>query len=425
MHFSSLMLAIGLLTPALALPGPNPAPTTPSTSSRKLHTTLHLKISATDSRPAVPKPAIISPAKSCLNTVCLVEQTYPVWDPVSHTCICRWKGPFPAPDACADMLCIAEQHVVYDQATGTCGCEWIAGFGPSAAVTARDAAAPVDPATCPTIRCATGYHAVYQPSPKLCTCEPDAPDPATCPTIKCTATTEPVYHPETKRCSCEPKEPVCPNVIFCAAGSHKRLDPKTKRCVCVVTNPIPTTCPLFKCVQGTHVVYHPATDKCACETDCPDLMCIAEQRPVFQPASSSCSCQWIPGLEPGVTARDLARSSVAPAPTRRASRGCRGIFCIAEQHAVFNASAGRCECEWIPGLSPSPSPSPLVARASLNLEPSHPPTATATAPPRAIPGPPPPLCDDTFCLAEMEPVFDPETGVCECRWLPGLEPGSA
>ncbi|EKD15861.1 uncharacterized protein L3040_003281 [Drepanopeziza brunnea f. sp. 'multigermtubi'] len=325
------ILAVGLMAPVLAYPGPSPA--APSTGTSTLSN--------------FPKPPVKTPIK-----------------------------PF-QPD-CAAILCIAEMQVVYDQTTGTCGCEWIPGFGPAAIDTRSADVVEVDPSTCPTIRCRAGYHALYLPSKKVCTCVPDAPDPSTCPTLECTSTTHPVYHPETKSCSCEPNALVCPNIIFCAAGSTKVQDPKTKVCACKITNPIPATCPLFKCVQGTHVVYHPETDKCSCDTDCPDLICIAEKQPVWDSATNSCSCQWIPGLEPSpdpmaVTARSATAMSTTPTlPPRPTARspitskpkpkptikpgplpGCRDVFCISEQHPVFNATSGKCECEWIPGLEPS------------------------------------------------------------------------
>ncbi|KAI9051070.1 hypothetical protein LZ554_005178 [Drepanopeziza brunnea f. sp. 'monogermtubi'] len=321
-----LAVPVGLMAPVLAHPGPNPAALSTPTLSK------------------TPKPPIKTPIK-----------------------------PF-QPD-CADIVCIAEMQVVYDQETGTCGCEWIPGFGPAAIDTRGPDVVAVDPSTCPTIRCRAGYHALYIPDKRVCTCEPDAPDPSTCPTIKCTSTTHPVYHPETKRCSCEPNDLVCPNIILCAAGSTKVQDPKTKECACKITNPIPKTCPLFKCVQGTHVVYHPETDKCSCDTDCPDIICIAEKEPVWDSSTNSCSCQWIPGLEPSsdstaVTAREATalsttpglaptpitykpKPTIRPVPLPMPLPGCRDVFCISEQHPVYNVTSGKCECEWIPGLEPS------------------------------------------------------------------------
>lgn len=191
------------------------------------------------------------------------------------------------------------------------------------------------------MRCKDTYHAVYTPGQKHCACEPNYPDPSTCPTIKCASWSHPVYHPETKACSCEPNPPECPNAIFCAAGCHKVQDPSTKKCGCEVTNPIPKTCPQFKCLEYHHVVYHPETDKCGCDVDCPDLMCIAEARPIYNYSTNSCNCQYIPGLEPSPIREREAQ--VSPSPTPAPSKpgtpiACSKIMCIPEKHPVYNAS---------------------------------------------------------------------------------------
>ncbi|CAL3968737.1 unnamed protein product [Diplocarpon coronariae] len=241
----------------------------------------------------------------------------------------------------------------------------------------------------------TGSLALPGPIPK-----PAVPDPSTCPTIRCTSSTRPVYHPETKKCSCEPVPPVCPNTILCAAGYHKAQSSPAKKCTCELNNPIPKTCPQFKCLEYTHVVYHPETGKCGCEYDCPDIICIAEARPIMDSTTKSCSCQYIPGLEPSVVigrdAPTTAKLDVYSTPTSK--NACSDIFCIAEQHPVFNATSGLCDCQWIAGLEPG--------------EPSDPTLIID----------PPPSCTDTICISEKHPVYNPTSKTCECQWIPGLEP---
>ncbi|KAG4438295.1 hypothetical protein IFR05_006230 [Cadophora sp. M221] len=354
MQFQPLFLLTAWLTGILALPGPDPA--TLST---------------------VPKPA-----------------KTPTGD-------CSRSG----------MVCIAEMHVVYNQTTGTCGCEWIPGFGPVVPVTERQ---EVDPKTCPTVRCKDNYHPVYYPGKTHCACEPDYPDPSTCPTIKCTSSTRPVYHPETKSCSCDPIPLECPNSIFCAAGCHKVQDPLTKKCTCQVTNPIPKTCPQFKCLENHHVVYHPDTDKCGCDSDCPDLMCIAEQRVTYNYTTNSCSCRYIPGLEPSpIQARGEETYpviSLSPVPTKGITPpACSNIMCISEKHPVLDEKTGKCTCEWIPGFGPIP----------IKSKPTSSPTSSGSVEPTPIK----PSCPDTICISEQRPTYNPTTGKCTCEWIPGLKPG--
>ncbi|KAH7330362.1 hypothetical protein BKA65DRAFT_539520 [Rhexocercosporidium sp. MPI-PUGE-AT-0058] len=290
------------------------------------------------------------------------------------------------------MLCIAEKRLVYNETTGMCGCEWIPGLEPIGTTNSRRS---VDPTTCPTVRCKDKYHPVYYVDKTHCTCEPDYPDPSTCPTIKCTSSTRPVYHPETESCSCEPIPLECPNSIFCAAGCHKIQDPSTKKCGCQVTNPIPKTCPQFKCLENHHVVYHPDTDKCGCDADCPDLMCIAEQRVTYNYTTNSCSCKYIPGLEPSpIKARDAETYPLtppSPAPTKAITPStCSNIMCISEQHPVVDEKTGKCKCEWITGFGPTPIKS---------------------------------KCPDTFCISEQRPTYNTTTEKCTCEWIPGLKPG--
>lgn len=300
---------------------------------------------------------------------------------------------------CPIPICLEGYHEIVNPDTGCINCE-------------KD----VDPATCPLIRCGSGTHPFYNPDTKSCACNPDngkeicltattclvgstatwnpvtetcacvpnttvkraepAVDPATCPTIKCTSTTHPVYHPDTKRCSCEPNEPVCPNAIFCAAGAHKVL--KGKKCICQLDNPVPATCPKFKCLEKTHVVYNPDTKKCGCVPDCPDLFCIAEKTPVYDSTSNTCACQWIPGLE--------------PTPVVTPTSPCADILCIAEKTPVPNPETNTCSCEWIPGLEPSSS----VKRAL--------PTPSRKNP-----------CKDILCIAEKQPVANYTTNTCSCE----------
>ncbi|PVH86108.1 hypothetical protein DL98DRAFT_369267, partial [Cadophora sp. DSE1049] len=309
--------------------------------------------------------------------------------------------------------CIAEMHVVYNQTTGTCGCEWIPGFGPAVAVTERQ---DVDPKTCPTVRCKEKYHPVYYPGKTHCACEADMeyPDPSTCPLIKCTSSTRPVYHPETKSCSCEPIPLECPNSIFCAAGCHKIQDPLTKKCACQVTNPIPKTCPQFKCLENHHVVYHPDTDKCGCDPDCPDLMCIAEQRVTFNYTTNSCFCKYIPGLEPSPIQDRAAEANPATSPLPTPTKAilppvCSKIMCISEQHPVYDEATGKCKCEWIPGFGPSP------------IKPK--PTSSPTSPVSVEPTPIKYSCPDTYCISEQRPTYNATTEKCTCEWIPGLKPG--
>ncbi|KAG4419081.1 hypothetical protein IFR04_007773 [Cadophora malorum] len=309
------------------------------------------------------------------------------------------------------LLCIAEMHVVYNQTTGTCGCEWIPGFGPALAVTDRQ---DVDPKTCPTVRCKEKYRPVYYPGKTHCACEPDMeyPDPSTCPLIKCTSSTRPVYHPETKSCSCDPIPLECPNSIFCAAGCHKIQDPLTKKCSCKVTNPIPKTCPQFKCLENHHVIYHPDTDKCGCDPDCPDLMCIAEQRVTYNYTTNSCFCKYIPGLEPSLIqdrAANADASSPLPTPTKAILPPvCSKIMCISEKHPVYNKTTGNCKCEWIPGFGP---PTPIKPKPTS-------PTSSGSIEPTPIK----PGCPDTYCISEQRPTYNATTGRCTCEWIPGLKP---
>ncbi|KAL2067224.1 hypothetical protein VTL71DRAFT_1648 [Oculimacula yallundae] len=274
----------------------------------------------------------------------------------------------------------------------------------------------VDPKTCPTIRCRENYHSVYYPGKTQCTCEPDEvyPDPSTCPLIKCTSTTRPVYHPEIDSCTCDPIPPVCPNTIFCAAGCYRVLDSATQKCVCQVTNPIPKTCPQFKCLQNHHVVYDPDTDNCSCVPDCPDLMCIAEQRVTYNYSTNSCSCKYIEGLEPSpVKARAAETYPITdppPPPTRPATPfACSKIMCISEQHPVIDKTTGKCKCEWIRGFEP------------ISNRPK--PTSSTTSAAYTKPTPIQTNCRDTFCISEQRPTYNATTKECTCEWIPGLEPG--
>ncbi|PBP26969.1 hypothetical protein BUE80_DR002027 [Diplocarpon rosae] len=250
---------------------------------------------------------------------------------------------------------------------------------------------------------------------------PAVPEPSTCPTIRCTSSTRPVYHPEKKSCSCDPVPLVCPNTILCAAGYQQVQRSNTKKCTCELINPIPKTCPQFKCLEFNHVVYHPETGKCGCEFDCPDIVCIAEARPIMDPTTHSCGCQYIPGLEPSVVVGRDTSTAATPATysTPTPQNTCSEILCIAEKHPVFNATSGLCECEWIAGLEPG-GPATLVVRDSLttsqtSTQPTDPPTPIAIVDP-------PPSCTETICISEKRPVYNPTSKTCECQWIPGLEP---
>ncbi|CZT00068.1 uncharacterized protein RAG0_08217 [Rhynchosporium agropyri] len=291
----------------------------------------------------------------------------------------------------------------------------LAGVVPSVSEETTAKAQEVDP-KCTTVRCKEDFHPVYYPGKKHCVCEPDEviSDPSTCPLVKCTSTTRPVYHPETKSCSCDLIAPMCPNTIYCAAGSHKVLDPSTKKCACLVTNPIPKTCPQFKCRENHHVVYNPNSDKCGCTPDCPDLVCIAEQRVTYNFSTNSCSCKYIEGLEPSnVKSRALEThpiTSPPPTPTKPAvPSACSDIVCISEKHPVVDKKTGECKCEWIRGLEPVPVKSEV----------------TSPATPLGNTKPPPVQkdCPDTVCISEKRPTYNTVSNECTCEWIPGLEPG--
>lgn len=271
--------------------------------------------------------------------------------------------------------------------------------------------------SCPKIFCPNGKGPEWDPVTKTCHCKEDIPDPSTCPTIKCTSKTHPVYHSESKTCSCEPSPPVCPTTIVCASGCHTVQNTSTKACTCEVTNPIPKTCPQFRCVADYHVVYNLKNDNCGCEPNCPDLFCISEQHPTMDYATNTCSCQWIEGLEPlpVIEARKAQSTTVASSRPTGFSSSCPGLFCISEQHPVFNTTTGKCECEWISGFGPVPMkhrPTPILSLTSI--VPSSP-----TATPISLPTP---LCEDIVCISEMEPVYNFTSKICECQWIPGLQP---
>ncbi|RAL61030.1 hypothetical protein DID88_010126 [Monilinia fructigena] len=95
---------------------------------------------------------------------------------------------------------------------------------------------------------------------------------------------------------------------------------------------------------------------------CTDVFCIAEKQPVYNATSGNCECEWISGLEPKDTIpfpeplKAEVDAKAKPKPGNlKLIESCRDIFCIAEKHPVYNATSGRCECEWIDGFGPASS----------------------------------------------------------------------
>jgi hypothetical protein len=147
--------------------------------------------------------------------------------------------------------------------------------------------------------------------------------------------------------------------------------------------------------------------------------------PKVNSTTGLCECEWIPGLEPGeptdvkrdsVEERAAEPEAVAEPQRKPVKPTCTGIFCIAEQHPVYNATSGRCECEWIPGLEPgNPSESKRDEVEARNPEPEA--VAEPQTRPIAYPG-----CRGILCIAEKRPVYNATSGRCECEWIPGFGP---
>ncbi|KAH6666609.1 hypothetical protein B0J14DRAFT_603999 [Halenospora varia] len=252
---------------------------------------------------------------------------------------------------------------------------------------------PAPPSSSPSIapcniRCRSGYHLYTPPSTGKCTCVPDSTKEICLTATTCVAGSQPVWDEKTSTCSCVPNKPDLCAEIMCIAEQHPVYNAETKTCNC-------EWIPGLEPGNPTTVREVPAVS-----TDCGDTVCISEMHGVFNTTTNQCQCEWIPGLEPGNSV-DTREAEVEAEPTTIGS--CRGIFCISEQHPVWNATSNRCECKWIPGLEPGV---PTVSIRDEDLIVAKP----KPTPIGHIKG----GCQGIFCIATHTPWYNATSGKCEC-----------
>lgn len=157
--------------------------------------------------------------------------------------------------------------------------------------------------------------------------------------------------------------------LSCISGSHLFLNPNDK-CECVLDATTEKACIVSTCTAGFYPKWRKDTKTCAClEKETGEASCIAATEcplgsaPVWNGKSNTCSC--------------------------KKTNTCPDLFCISEQHPVYNATSGKCGCEWIDGFGPA------VGK-----------------------------CTDLYCIAEKSPVYDATAGKCHCEWINGFGPGA-
>jgi len=314
-------LAIGLsATLIYALPNPN------LSSGKHMCCTLH-HVTSSQSADKDLQNRQVNPDTYCKDTNCsaLAPYTIPAWTDVFNACGCRQ----PNPTACKNQTCDGLHHVQYDNSTEKCTCEFGTGI-------------QLPPGT--------------EIPPYLYgeTQQRDTSDTSACPDIVC--------------------------------GAGYVIAPGT--CECESTTPSTASCPLIKCRGGYHPIYNATSGTCGCSLDCPTLMCTAHYNPYYNYSTKACTCELfddglgaIPTLSSTSTIKQLPpvtveiintlpsnswvtktptatvlahTSTVHPISTPPAAVGsCKGIYCISEKHPIWNATAGRCDCEWIDGFGPA------------------------------------------------------------------------
>ena len=232
--------------------------------------------------------------------------------------------------------------------------------------------------------CPPNTFPVWNASTETCNCvkstytkrqDEETVDPSTCPTIRCMEGYQPKYIKGQAHCICE-KIPGTSS--YPGSSSDPTLTIHSEEPSCLL---------YIKCAKGYISTRDPKTNQCSCKLDptlCTDWMCIAEQIPVYNATTGKCGCQWIPGLEP-----------VNP---------CADVLCISEMTPTVDESTGTCKCVWIPGLEPTPVTSSTQATK----------TSKATATPTEYD---PLNCKrlKIYCpYGDHYSHYNPKTKQCEC-----------
>ncbi|CAG8958249.1 hypothetical protein HYFRA_00000603 [Hymenoscyphus fraxineus] len=448
---------------------------------------------------------------ACGKIICPLDQQA-TWDQQQTKCICK---PVPVSEAknlelrqlpftCPTIRCSAGFHPLYNPASQNCSCE-------------KD----LDPATCPNVRCRGGFRALYVPSTGRCKCEqmsaaevacqattcasgtlgpffdaatetcsctPDIeerePLPESCPLIRCRGGFRAVYLQDEGRCTCQelPAAEVECQKTICASGTIGPLfNSTTSTCSCEIAEPIPESCPQMKCMEHSHVVFHPETGKCRCDEDCPTLMCVITRERSYNITTNTCSCARIPGIEGSPKPNGWANRGSGIGRTPMVPKCDKELTCVGNKAPVFNAILGACQCEWRGGKKPDfdafldgltrtsdrkerrvgtlsvssavptrtriPSSLPMECLTMLCPSEKYVFYNSETGRCACVPFPRPGLstspipsldtelrtardssstsdaCPGTVCISEMAPFYDLSTKSCSCEYIPGLEPG--
>ncbi|EPE32288.1 hypothetical protein GLAREA_07421 [Glarea lozoyensis ATCC 20868] len=333
-----------------------------------------LPVESVESNENPPKPTLSPPKPTCPLMICISEMR-PVYSPAEGKCKCEWipglqpspistktRYPLPSPSktkyplphptvGCPDLLCIAEKTAVRDPSTGACGCVWIEGFEPVKERGLDERKAPKD--LCAGWACIAEMIPTPNFKTQSCNCVwipgfgPTSNEERTvdervapkdlCANLSCIAEMIPTPDYERRSCGCQwlpgfgPTRREKRNV-------ERREAESVPACFNVTSNSW-LTCP--------DPMERPRWEggRCVCDSTSSSTLLTASPPTPTPPNPTAPATYTIP-----TTSKVVATTKL---PGGGGTGGmCRGVYCISEQHPVFDPERGRCVCVWIEGFGP-------------------------------------------------------------------------
>jgi hypothetical protein len=157
-------------------------------------------------------------------------------------------------------------------------------------------------------------------------------------------------------------------------------------------------------------VYNATSGGCGCLLDCPEMICSKGFTSFYNSSTRACTCE--PASD------DSPTSVIMQAPPITSS--------IVKQLPPTSFPTSLPIITEVRVGPPMSHHTFQTSRASLVLPPFYATAPKANPPAATVPIAFPPAsgtsCTDLYCISEMTPQFDDESGECECVWIPGLGP---